>query len=100
MIQQPFQPKYGSNQTLTPSAASATVVIDADKNCKQVRIVNRGASVCYVRIGESTLGAASVADCAIAPNMATTLTKFMQHTHMSYISAGGTTLDVMVGDGH
>lgn len=95
----PFNPQYGSNQVLTPSASSATVAIN--KACKQVRILNTGANIAYVRVYDNSAGtqAATTADCPIAAGMSTTLTKDEAHNALAHISAAGTTLQVMTGEG-
>lgn len=99
---QPFSPHYGSNQVLTAGAASASVGIDRDN--KQVRVVNTGANIGYFRTYDSTdtatgAGTASTADVPVPAGMATTITKGMRHDRLAYISAAGTTLEVMTGEG-
>lgn len=98
-IKQPFCPQYGSNQVLAAAAATASSAITAD--CKQVRIVNTGANKAYFRIYNSNDGAqnATVADCPIPAGMATTVTKDMAHNAIAVISAAGTSLEVMTGEG-
>lgn len=98
-IRQPFFPQYGSNQVLASAAASATVSINA--KCKQVRITNTGAAKAYVRTYNSINPAqpATVADCVILPNSERVLTKDEGHDQLSHISATGTTLEVMTGEG-
>lgn len=102
MITQPFAPKYGSTQTLTPGAASAQVTIDRDKQSRQVCIWNSGANVAFVRIGSSLNGAltASATDHFIPPSaIPTIITKDPQHDMLAHISATGTTLLVNLGEG-
>ncbi len=96
---QPFSPKYGSNQVVTPAAGSATIDIDGD--CKNVRVVNTGANKGYFRIFKTEDGAltASTADCCVAAGMATTVTKADGQNKLAHISAAGTTFEVMVGEG-
>lgn len=98
---QPFSPHYGSNQVVTPAAASATITIEG--NDKQVRVVNSGAAKGYFRtfsITDTPGGsAATVADCCVAAGMSTTITKPSGHDRLSHISATGTTFEVMTGEG-
>ncbi len=100
---QPFMPTYGSNQILTAGAASLTAAIPPGN--KQVRIVNTGANKAYFRTFNSLDGAQSAtsADCPIAAGMATTVTKpdggRDAHNAFAYISATGTTLEMMTGEG-
>lgn len=98
-IRQPFFPQYGSNQVLTAGAASLTTSIN--QKCKQVRVVNSGAAKAYFRTYNSINGAtaATVADCVALPNVPVIVTKDEGHDSLSYISATGTTLEVMTGEG-
>ena len=50
MEQRPFSPSRGANQVVSPAVASASVTLD--KAARSVRLVNSGANICYVRIGE------------------------------------------------
>lgn len=99
MIIQPFFPQYGSNQVLTAGAASATANIT--KASKQVRVVNTGANKGYFRVYDSSNGAqaATTADCPVAAGAAVTVTKGGNQDTIAYISANGTTLEVMTGEG-
>ncbi len=98
---QPFSPHYGSNQVVTPAAASATITIDG--NDKQVRVVNTGAAKGYFRtfsIANTPAGSvATVADCCVASGATVIVTKPMGHDRLSHISAAGTTFEVMTGEG-
>ena len=95
----PFSPGYGSNQVLTAAAVAADTAINA--SAAQMRIVNTGANIGYVRTYRSADGtqAATTADLPIPSGMATTVTKDQSHDRLSYISAAGTTLQVMAGQG-
>lgn len=92
-------PKYGSNQVLTAGAAALIAAIDKDN--KQVQIVNTGSNKGYVRTYDSTgtVPIATVADCPVASGARVVLTKPGNHDSLSYISASGTTLEVMTGEG-
>ncbi len=96
---QAFAPRYGSNQVVTPGAASATINIDPE--CKNVRVINTGANKGYFRIFKTEDGAlsASVADMCVAAGMATTVTKASGQDKLAHISAAGTTFEVVVGEG-
>lgn len=98
-IKQPFYPHYGSNQVVLPAAASATITIDADN--KQLRVVNNGANIGYFRTFSSLSGAlsATTADCPIASGKDIVITKDSTHDRLAYISAAGTTFQVMTGEG-
>lgn len=94
-----YLPRTGSTQTVTPGAASATVTIATpDPN---VRLLNTGANICYVRTFSSTQGAqsATVADHAIAPGQSSTISKDPQHDRLAHISPAGTTLVISTGEG-
>lgn len=93
----PVQPAYGSGQTLTPAAASATAPIP--RGNKQEILTNLGVNVCYVRIGAPGLGAATIADYPIPPGAQVVVTRSDDDTQLSHISPTGTTLHVMNGEG-
>lgn len=96
----PFQPKTGSNQILTATAASGIATIDRSNN--QVRVLNSGTGKAYFRVFDSraTPGAnASVLDYPILPNASATISKGLNQDSIAYISADGTTLEVMTGEG-
>lgn len=93
----PINPAYGSGQTVTPAAASATVTIP--KGNKQQILTNLGAAVCYVRIGRTGLGAATVADYPVPAGAQVVVTRADEDNQLSYISATGTTLHIMNGEG-
>lgn len=98
-IKQPFYPQYGSNQVLTAAAASASAVINPD--CKQVRVVNTGANKGYFRTYNSANGvqSATTADFPVPAGLAATVSKNADHNAIAYISAAGTTLEAMTGEG-
>jgi hypothetical protein len=98
-IKQPFCPHYGSNQVVTVAAGAASSVT-LHRGNKQVRIANTGANKGYFRIyttGDSN-SAATAADCPLGPGGAITVTKGDQD-QISCFSAGGTTFEVMTGEG-
>jgi hypothetical protein len=96
-IRQPVYPAYGSGQVLTPAAASATATIRTGN--KQLILTNLGTNVCYVRVGQSGLGAATTADYPIPAGAQVVVTRNEQDTQLSHISAAGTTLHAMNAEG-
>ncbi|MES2346313.1 MAG: hypothetical protein V4641_01960 [Pseudomonadota bacterium] len=98
-IKQPFYPQYGSNQVVAPAAASATISINPD--AKQVRVVNTGAAIGYFRTFALAGGAqsATTADCPVPAGTSIVVTTGPLHDRLSYISATGTTFQVMTGEG-
>jgi hypothetical protein len=91
-----FCPSRGSNQVVSPAAASASASINAvDKN---VRLVNSGSNICYVRIGTGTQ-AATTADTPVRSAESLILRKGDGENTIAYISASGTTLNIQTGDG-
>jgi hypothetical protein len=98
-FKQPFSPHFGTNQVVAPAAASAAASISRDD--KQVRVVNTGANIGYFRTYDSTAGAqsATTADCPVPAGLSTTITKGTNHDAIAYISAAGTTFQVMTGEG-
>ena len=93
---QPFSPAYTSGQVVTPAAAAASITIN--KAAKQVCLTNLGANVCYVRISDVAISA-TTADYPVPPGMQLVITKADGQTVLSHISAAGTTLHVMTGEG-
>lgn len=97
---QPFSPAYGSGQSLAPGAVSAATPINASNN--QVRIVNTGAAIAFVRTFsavEEPGTEATDADMPIPGGANVTFTKSLSHDRLAYISATGTTLQVITGEG-
>lgn len=92
----PFAPNFGSNIVATPAAASATVNIAAGDNC--VRLVNTGANICYVRLGE-TAATATTADLPVRAGSEIIIRKALGFTKLAHISASGTTLNIQTGNG-
>ena len=89
-----FSPRLGSNQVVTPAASSAAITINQQD--KAVRLVNSGANISYVRIGD---GAATTADIPVRANSEIIIRKSTEDTALSHISASGTTLNVATGEG-
>jgi hypothetical protein len=89
-----FRPRYGSNQVVTPAAASASITIAKDDTA--VRLVNTGANVCYVRV-RNAAGTATTADLPVRAGSEVIIRKGVDDTILSHISAAGTTLNVMTG---
>ncbi|MCY1400853.1 hypothetical protein D9M71_159570 [compost metagenome] len=93
----PFCPHSGSNQVVTPGAASASISINAVD--KSVRLVNSGTTnICYVRIGTGTQ-TATTADTPVLPLSSLIISKGDGEDTLAYISAAGTTLNVQTGEG-
>ena len=94
-IRAPFKPHYGTNQVVAPAAAAAAIALT--KGDKSVRLVNSGANICYVRIVDT--GDATTADLPIRSGESVIVEKEQDQTRLSHISAAGTTLSVMTGEG-
>ena len=95
-ILEPFAPTYGSGKTLTAGVASLTTSVHED--AKSICITNTGANIAYVRIGNSS-SVATTADYPILAGDQAIITKTQGDNTLAYISAAGTTLHVMVGQG-
>jgi len=95
-VRSAFIPHRGANQVVTPAAASASVSIDA--KAKSVRLVNSGASICYVRIGTSAQ-TATTTDTPVRTGSDVVLAKAEGEDTLAYISAVGTTLNIQTGEG-
>ncbi|KQP36137.1 hypothetical protein [Pseudorhodoferax sp. Leaf274] len=99
---QPFQPLYGSNQVVTSAAVSAVVGIPSGRGADCLRVVNTGTGLVHVRTFSSkdsgANGVASAADFPIPPGVASTIYAG-QHDRLAHISAAGTTLQIIAGQG-
>lgn len=94
-VDRTFQPSYGSGAVVTPAAGSANVTIPAGKS---LCLTNLGTNVCYIRVGQ-TSQTATTADYPVPPGMQVIVTKDDRDVNMAHISAAGTTLHYMVGEG-
>jgi hypothetical protein len=95
-IKSPFMPSRGANKVVSPAATSANTPLDTGS--KSVRLVNSGANICYVRIGQDAQ-TATTADTPVLSNSALVLQKQMDDNNIGYISASGTTLNIQTGEG-
>ena len=99
-IRAPFIPKYGSNQVVTPAAASASITVGAGN--RTIRVRNSGATnIGYFRTGLSSDGTvtATTADVPVSPGETVYIEKPPAHDTLAHISASGTTFQVMCGEG-
>lgn len=95
MQSSPFTPAYGSGQTVSPGAAAAAVTLN--QGDQSVVLTNTGANICYVRISDA--GNATTADYPIVAGAQVCLTKGSDQQRLSHISATGTTLHIITGNG-
>lgn len=91
-----FSQRAGSNQVVTPGAASASVTVNAQD--KAVRLVNSGANICYVRIGKGSQ-TATTADLPVRAGSEIVVRKRDGDMTVAHISAAGTTLNIATGEG-
>lgn len=96
MDMRPFNPAYGSGQVVAPAAAAAAVT-NLNTEDMNVVLTNLGANVCYVRVAAT--GNATTADYPVPSGAQVCLTKGVGQTRLSYISASGTSLHIMTGNG-
>lgn len=92
----PFNPAYTQGQTVNSAAVAASIAVNA--SAKQLTITNLGNNVAYIRTGTGTI-AATTADMPILPGTQVSLTKGEMQDVLSHISAAGTTLHVIPGEG-
>jgi hypothetical protein len=95
-IKTPLAPSYTQGQTVTPAAAAASITIG--KGSKSLCLTNTGSNVCYVRVGPSGIEA-TTADYPVIAGIQTVISKDQDHDTLSYISASGTTLHAIPGEG-
>jgi hypothetical protein len=91
-----FNPAWGSGITVSPTSSSASAEIGGGN--KTVVFTNTGTNVCYVRCGDSSV-TATTADYPVVVGQQVAIGKFQDYTHVAYISAGGTDLHIIAGEG-
>lgn len=91
-----FNPAYGRGVVVSPAATTASS--ELGRGSKSLVVTNLGAAVCYVRSGDSTV-TASTADYPVLSGQQVSLGKFQDDTHVAYISADGTSLHIIAGEG-
>lgn len=98
-VRSPFLPKYGANTSVTVAAASSSTTIGFGS--KSLLLTNIGANICYVRVYGSINGivAATTADLPVPAGTSRVIGKDQDHDSVATISASGTTLLVMPGEG-
>jgi len=92
----PFNPSFNEGQTVTATATPATTQIG--KGRKQLAITNTGSNIAYVRVGNGSR-TASIADFPILAGTQIAISKFEDDDYLCYISAGGTSLHIIPGEG-
>jgi hypothetical protein len=95
-IYAPFQGNNGQNQVQVVGAFSLSVNVAAVN--KSVRLVNVGANICHVRIGEGAQ-TATIADTPIQSGESLVVQKAGGDDTVAHISADGTTLHIQPGEG-
>lgn len=99
-IKSPFQPRYGAGVAVAPAAASATSTLGLGN--KTLRVRNTGATnIMFFRTGRAADGAvvATSADMPVSPGETVYVEKFQDHDTVAYISAAGTTAQIISGEG-
>jgi hypothetical protein len=91
-----FNPAYGRGVVVSPAATTASSEIGVGS--KSIVLTNLGDNVCYVRVGGSTV-TATTADYPVLSGQQVSLGKFQDYTHVAYISADGTSLHIIAGEG-
>ena len=95
-IRSPFKPHYGTCQAVTAAAGSASITIG--KGDKTLKILNTGSNIAFFRVGAGATTATS-ADCPIVSGTLCYIEKATDDDTFAYISAVGTTLQIMSGEG-
>lgn len=92
-----FSQRRGSNQAAVTGAASASVTVNPLD--KALRLVNSGAALVYVRVGNGAQ-TATTADVPILPNTALIIRKAVGDNTVAHISPGGASaLQIATGEG-
>jgi len=102
--QKTFNPAWGKGVAFTAGAVATHDEIDATANknggSSSIVVTNLGSEVAYVRTYSSdAVQVATTADYPVLGGTQVSLTKFRDHDRASVISAGGTTLQIIKGDG-
>ena len=95
-IRAPFEPRRGTNQVFAITGVSGSTNIDQE--AKSVRIVNSGANLCYIRIGQGAQ-TATAADMVVLGNSSVIVSKGEGDDTIAAVSPSGTTLHVQTGEG-
>jgi hypothetical protein len=95
MAKIPFNPAYGSGQSVTAGADSSVAVNQEDA---QVCVTNTGGALAYVRVGSA---AATAADYPILPGCQAIISKGVTSNDktLHHFCATSTTLHIMTGNG-
>jgi len=93
----PFAPGYGHGAVLTATATSANAAIDAAS--QTLCLTNLGSAVVYIKLSEDSTDTASTADYPIPGGAQVSITKNRNYNRIAYISADGTSLHVLPGEG-
>lgn len=99
-VRSAFQPRYGSTQSISPTAASTSITIGGTN--KTIRVRNTGAvNPMFFRTGQASDGAviATAADMPVYPGEVLNIEKPQDHDTLAHISAAGTTAVVTAGEG-
>lgn len=99
-VMQPFNPSWGTNQALTANSSSQAATVRAQT--KSIHIENTGTTnPVYVRTGRIANGTvtATTADFRVSPGTVEVITKPQDDDRLAYISASGTTLEIIEGEG-
>ena len=97
---QPFNPRWGSNQQVSPAAGSASITVSGQT--KQIHVENTGTTnAMWIRTGNSANGTvtATTADFRVSPGTVEVITKPQDDDRLAYISASGTTAEIIEGEG-
>jgi hypothetical protein len=93
----PFAPGYGHGAVLSATGTSANAAIDAAS--QTLCLTNLGSAVVYVKVTEDATDTASTADYPIPGGCQVSITKNRNYNRIAYISADGTSLHVLPGEG-
>lgn len=101
MLDQPFSPHYGTGQSIAATAVNQTLNLRSNRPI-QVRLVNVGNQVIYVRVSDvADLTPASASDFAIKPNEVPQIISKGLGQLLSVIApAIGSTLYITEGEGY
>lgn len=93
----PFAPSYGNGTVVSAGAVSANAAISIKS--QTLCLTNLGSGVCYIRLSEDASDTASTADYPLPGGAQVSITKPYDYNRIAYISADGTDLHILPGEG-
>lgn len=95
-VLQRFTPSFNNGVTVSPGVSSAATTIG--KGNTTLCLTNTGSNICYIKVADSS-AVATAADFPVLGGTQKYISISSNHVSVAYISAAGTTLNIMPGVG-